>query len=29
MLIDDLYGFVLGQWKNNNLDGPVFMVYPD
>ncbi len=29
MLIDDLYGFVLGQWRNNNVDGPVFIVYPD
>lgn len=29
ILIDDNYSFVLSEWKENKIEGPFFMVYPD
>ncbi len=28
-MIDDNYSFVLSEWKEDTIDGPFFMVYPD
>lgn len=29
ILIDDNYSFLLTEWKQDAIDGPFFMVYPD